>query len=350
MKNVTLFFLLLLLFIMPGWNTVSAQTIADTLVMNNENVLVGEIKEMTHGVLQMKTKYSDSDLKLKWDHIKQIHTQRFFIIYLEKGIHYYGTLNTKKNQPGKIYLFDFQKGEALVPQGKIIYLKEADQTFISRLSLDISLGYSLAKANNTSQFITRVNSGYLANVYSVRINYSMNRNFQTVDDTLKTKIRRTEANFAGKYFLKKSWFLTGSANLLSSTEQKLNLRTTTLFGVGNFLINDHVHYLSISGGGVWNIERYSENDQPDKNSLEAFFNIEYVLFNFGDLNINTNLDIYPGITEKGRLRSDFNLNMKYKFIADFFINLGFTYNFDNQPVAGAPKWDYLFETTIGWEL
>ena len=347
MKTCTFFFLLLfLLTVKPT----TAQTIADTLVMDNGNVLVGEIKEMTRGVLQMKTKYSDSDLKLKWDHIREMHTRRFFIIYLEKGIRFYGTMNSDKNHPGEVRIFDFQKGNVLVRQGKIIYLKEVDQSFISRLSLDVSLGYSLAKANNNSQFTTRLNTSYLANVYSVRINYSMNRNFQTVDDTLKTKIRRTEANIAGKYFLKKAWFITGSGNFLSSTEQKLNLRATTLFGVGNFLINDHVHYLSVAGGAVWNIESYTENDQPDKNSLEAFLNVEYLLFNFGDLDINTNLDVYPGITEKGRFRSDFNLNVKYKFIADFFINLGFTYNFDNQPVEGAPRFDYLFETTIGWEL
>jgi hypothetical protein len=59
---------------------------------------------------------------------------------------------------------------------------------------------------------------------------------------------------------------------------------------------------------------------------------------------------YPGITEWGRVRTDFNFDLKYEFVFDFFVNLGFTLNFDNQPVEGADKVDYIFQTTVGWEL
>ncbi len=117
------------------------------------------------------------------------------------------------------------------------------------------------------------------------------------------------------------------------------------------MVNNHVQSLSVSGGVVWNIESYyEETTQSNKKSLETYAGLQYVIFNMGDLDINTSVYAYPSITEKGRFRSDFNFNLKYDFIADFFINLGFTYNFDNQPVAGAPKFDYVFETTIGWEL
>ncbi len=322
----------------------------DSLVMDNGNVLVGQIKEMIRGVVTVKTKYSDSDFKIKWEHVKYLQSQRLFLVYLEKGIHYYGTLVTDPAHPDSIDIFDFQKGTVAVDKMKIIYMKEMDNSFLSRLSLDVSLGYSLAKANKTSQFTTTLNSGYLATVYSLNLYYSMNRNFQTVDDTINSRIKRTEANVGGKYFLAKNWFMTGSGNFLSSSEQKLKLRATTKAGAGKFLINNHVQLLSASAGMVWNIENYEEDSQPDKNSLEAYLGIEYNIHNMGDLDINSNLDFYPSFTEKGRLRSDFNFNLKYDFIKDFFINLGFTYNFDNQPVAGAPKFDYTFQTTIGWEL
>jgi hypothetical protein len=68
MKKFTFLFLLFPLLL--SHRPVAAQSPADTLIMDNGNVLVGEMKEMTHGVLQMKTKYSDSDLKLKWSHVK----------------------------------------------------------------------------------------------------------------------------------------------------------------------------------------------------------------------------------------------------------------------------------------
>ncbi len=340
---------IILLFVLLIPIGIKAQT-ADTLVMNNGNRLVGQIKEMTRGVLQFKTKYSDSDFKIKWEKIKSIRSNRFFIVYLEKGVHYYGSLSSDPKYPGTVNIFDFQRGETRVRLMKIVYLKEADQKFISRLSLDISLGYSLAKANNSSQLTTKLNSGYLANTYSLKLNYSMNRNFQTVDDTINSRTRRTELNLEGKYFLGRNWFVSASGNFLNSSEQKLKLRATTKIGGGNFFINNHIHTLSASGGAVWNYENYEEAAQPGKNSLETYIGIEYNVYNLGDLDINASLYGYPGITEKGRFRSDFSFNLKYKFMADFFINLGFTYNFDNQPVAGATKFDYVFDTTIGWEL
>jgi len=339
-------FILLLLFLLSAG--ASAQT--DSLIMSNGDHLVGEIKVMEHGVVQVKTKYSDSDLKIKWDKIKYVKTNQFFVIYLVKGIRYFGSLSSDPVHPGKIIIYDFQTGNVTVDKMNIIYLKEADKTFISRLSLDVSLGYSLAKANNNSQFTTRLNAGYLANTFSTNLSYNMNRTFQTVDDTINSKTRRIEANLGGKYFVGGSWFLTGSGDFLNSSELKLNLRITTKVGGGNFIFNNHVQSLSVSGGAVWNFENYEGAENPDKNSMEAYAGLEYNIFNMGDLEIKTSFYIFPGLTEKGRFRSDFNFNMEYKFVADFFISLGFTYNFDNQPIAGAPRFDYVFETTVGWEL
>jgi len=74
------------------------------------------------------------------------------------------------------------------------------------------------------------------------------------------------------------------------------------------------------------------------------------LFDFGDLDVNTTIYAYPGITEKGRFRTDFNLNVKYDFPLDFFINFGFTLNYDNKPAQEASTVDYVLQTTVGWEL
>ena len=325
--------------------------VSDTLVMDNGNMLIGELKVMNKGVVTLKTKYSENDFKIKWDHIKYLKTNRFFVIYLVQGTHYFGRLSPDLSQPDHFLIFDFQKGRVSVKKEDIIYLKNAEKTFWGRINFDVSLGYSLTKANNNSQMTTLFNAAYLANSYRIHLNYDMNRNFQTIDDTLKTKTKRTELSLGGQYFLKKRWFLSGAGTFLNSSEQKLSLRSNISAGAGNFLINNHVHYLSVSGGLVWNLEKYyPETGQPEKNSLESFFGVEYVVFNFGKLDINTSLYAYPSLTEKKRFRSDFNFSLKYKFISNFFINLSFNYNFDNQPAEGASRFDYVFQTTIGWKF
>ncbi len=111
-----------------------------------------------------------------------------------------------------------------------------------------------------------------------------------------------------------------------------------------------VVFLLVSGGAAWNFENFEAPDITDRNSFEAYLGTEYNLFDFSDLDVNTTIYAYPGITEKGRFRTDFNLNVKYDFPLDFFINIGFAINYDNKSVQGASASDYVLQTTIGWEL
>ncbi|MFN2128683.1 MAG: DUF481 domain-containing protein, partial [Anaerolineales bacterium] len=63
----------------------------------------------------------------------------------------------------------------------------------------------------------------------------------------------------------------------------------------------------------------------------------------------TNIMVYPGITEKGRWRSDFNLDTKYDLPYDFYIKVSLTINYDNRPAEGASETDYVVQTGLGWE-
>ncbi|MEP0712872.1 MAG: hypothetical protein ABJC55_13215, partial [Algoriphagus sp.] len=77
---------------------------------------------------------------------------------------------------------------------------------------------------------------------------------------------------------------------------------------------------------------------------------ELNLYDIGDLNLLTSVMAYPSITESKRFRTDFKLDLKYDFLSDFYVKVGTTMNFDNQPVADAAKLDYVIQTTVGWEL
>jgi hypothetical protein len=46
---------------------------------------------------------------------------------------------------------------------------------------------------------------------------------------------------------------------------------------------------------------------------------------------------------------DFAFDTKYDLPLDFYIRLGLTLNYDNQPVEGAGETDYVFQTSFGWE-
>lgn len=83
--------------------------------------------------------------------------------------------------------------------------------------------------------------------------------------------------------------------------------------------------------------------------MEGYLGTELNLFDIGDLSLITTAKVFPGITEKGRWRADFNFDMKYDLPLDFYIKLGYSLNWDNQPVEGAEAVDYVLHTGFGWE-
>lgn len=220
-----------------------------------------------------------------------------------------------------------------------------DEGFWSRLSANIDLGWSLTKANNLRQFNIRSGLGYLADRWKASASYNSLRSTQDeVED-----VKRTDGSFAFNYFLPKDWFLLYNFTFLSNTEQLIKSRTGNQIGLGKYLIHTNKTYFGFQTGINLNSESYFD-ETPSRNSGEAMIGAELNLNDIGDLTLLTNLMAYPSLTEKNRFRTDFKLDVKYDFLDDFYVKLGTTMNFDNQPIEGATKLDYIFQTTVGWEL
>jgi hypothetical protein len=342
-KNTTTLFLFLFLS-----SIVSAQV--DTLVMNDGTMLIGEMKDLKQGVIIMETDYSDSDFKIEWDKVKEVNSERSFIITTAKGDRLNGTIKTVPNKPGQVIILDKDIGPVNYDIMDIVFLKSVSETFLSRLDLLLSAGYTLTKANNNHQISGRLNAGYLSNTFGADMYFGIVRSFQTINDTIKTNTSRTEGGLGFRLFIVKDWFAMINNNMLQSTEQQINLRSVTKLGIGNYVVNTNSLYLMLGAGGAWNYEKPEMDTLEVRNNLEGFATISFNMFDMGDLSLKTSYIGFISITDSPRYRSDFNFDLKYDLPLDFFINLGFTLNYDSKPLSGAPKTDYVLQTTIGWEL
>ena len=339
---VTLFSLLLLM-----GNSMYAQI--DSLIMTSGEALAGEVKDLRQGVIIIETDYSDSDFKVEWDKVVYINTERNFMVSMSNGDRYHGPLRTARGDPAKVRIDDVDTGPVTVNIIDIVFLKSIDDNFLSRIDLLMSVGYTLTKANENHQFSARLNAGYMSSKFAINLYFSAVRSVQKPDSvTISTK--RTEGGIGFRFFIIKDWFALISTDFLQSTEQKLDLRALTKGGIGNYIVNSNRMYFVIAGGAAWNYEDYNDITISDRNSAEAFAGLEYNIFDIGDLDLKTSVYGYPSITESGRFRTDFTFDLKYEFPLDFFINLGFTLNYDNKPIEGASSSDYVLQTTFGWEL
>lgn len=316
----------------------------DTIVSANDHVVIGTIKDMYRGVLKMKTNYSKSDFAIEWTKVKRLSSENEYIVSSVDGEIYNGALRSENDNEVIVYKADTII--ATIQLEKIVYLRTLKSNFISRLSASLALGYNFTKSNNLSQINLRSTLGYKARKWTVYGNFN---GISATRDNVEN-VERLDAAVSFRYFLKKDWYPIAEINWLANTEQNLKLRTVTRIGIGKYIKRTNDMYWGIQVGTSYNNESFTEGDISSQNSLEGFIGSELYLFNVGDLSLLTRLVAYPGITESGRLRIDGVTDLQYDLPLNFFIKLGLTVNYDNKSTQTSNEYDYILQTSFGWEL
>jgi putative salt-induced outer membrane protein YdiY len=315
----------------------------DTIYLLNKNVLVGEVKSFSTGVLTIETAYSDEDFKVEFNKISELFIQRKCLIILTEGRRRFGYI--RSDVPGEVTLTLNDDTKERFKLEEIIALKEVDTKFWSRFNGAVDFGLNITKANSNVQFTIGGEVDYTDQTWLFEGNISVLNSTQ--DDT--DKIKRTDASLELIRVLPRKWYLLGEVSFLSNSEQALDGRISPSVGVGKFLISTNKLYLGLSLGFTYNIENYVDASL-NKTSTEAFIGLNYDMFDFKDLDLNTAVKFYPSLSERGRIRTDYDLTLKYDLPLDFYIKLGFNLNFDNQPATNTSDVDYIFTSGFGWEF
>jgi hypothetical protein len=315
----------------------------DTITLANNDVLVGELKKMDRSVLTFSTSYDDTDFKIKWGKVKALRSKRQFIVSIEDGERVISSINSV---PGKEMTVSVNTGNGFeeFKLEEVIFIEPIGKSFFARLTVDFDFGITVTKANNFKQLTTNLSATYLA------AKWRSGGFYKTVISSQDgvADINRMDAEVSGDYYLGSDWFVQVKAIFLKNDEQLLSLRSTFQGGGGYYFIRNNNMYFS-SVAGLANTNENFSSDDPDRNSTEAFVGMGFNKYDIGDLSVQTMAAVYPSLTQAGRIRFDFNFDMKYDLPLDLYIRLGLTYNYDNKPVEGASDSDYVFTTAFGWE-
>jgi len=315
----------------------------DTIHLKNNDVLVGEVKSFSNGVLIFETSYSDEDFKIEFNKLKGLIIERKCLIILTNGRRRFGNIRTDNEGLVKITLED--KSVEQFKLDEIIALEEVDDDFWNRIKGSIDLGFNFSKANNNTQIIIGGDLHYADKSWLMEGDIGVMNSKQ--DDAERTK--RTDANLELIRILPRKWYLLGDVSFLSNTEQALDGRISPSLSLGKFLISTNKLYLGLSAGLSYNIENYVD-DSFNKTSSEAVISTSFNMFDYEDIDLKTGLDFYSSLSERGRVRVDYDMVLKYDLPLDFYVKLGFTLNFDNQPAIMGNDVDYIFTTGFGWEF
>ncbi|MBU2916122.1 DUF481 domain-containing protein [Reichenbachiella agariperforans] len=321
----------------------------DILTLNNDDTIVGDVKSFDKGVLIYGTSYSKSNFKIDWKSIKRLQTNDTYIIQVRNGKSISGTISIEDSLAT---ITGNDSITVVVPTIEVVYLNSISKVFWDRMSLSIDGGYTHSKAANNDQLTLRGTASYL----STKINPDLYFNFvdNAIDANDSVRVRKRRHNYGGnvRVFLTNSWFGITGADFLKSDEMLMELRSTYTLGLGYYPIRNHKMYLNISTGAAINDERYQAEAMTDNTATtEGFVNAELNAFGLKDVSIVSSLNYFPSITDWGRNRLNFNVNVKFDLPKDFYIGMGYTLNYDSDPnIESISTSDYVVQTTVGWSL
>jgi hypothetical protein len=156
------------------------------------------------------------------------------------------------------------------------------------------------------------------------------------------ELSNATGSFVGSYLFTPVWeasiFLAYQRNL----EQGLSRRYQEGAGGGaNFFSTEHTRAKLISGI-VFSQEKSIEGEtKPTQVDVPFYFDFSFFRFSKPDMTVNIKESLFIGLTQKGRIRQDGQFTLSWKLIQDFYINLQFYHNFDNQPPGqNSEKLDY----------
>ena len=122
-------------------------------------------------------------------------------------------------------------------------------------------------------------------------------------------------------------------------------------GYGRYLKRTANSSLAWLGGVAYIHESFNTraSQQSDQNA-EAVAGLQYnlVRFNFGEF--NSRVQVFPGLTDAGRIRVTTNNSLTIKLTNNFHLNFTFWDNFDSVPPPTARKNELGMSSGIGWSF
>lgn len=340
MKNILIILAFALLLAAP---TLAQKT--DTIKVINGNIITGEIKALEYGLLTFKTD-DIGTLRVKWNKVLQIISDKSFEIELENGMLLFGIFTRSDEN----YKTRFVSGPAVneIDLINIISVTPIKQRFWARFDGSFDIGVSYAKANELGQL--NFGSDFKYKAKKIRNDLSYSGAFTSQKD--KDPTRRQDFSYNFYYALKRKW----DVGLLTSFQQnsELGIFARILVGGGfaKSMIQSNRNTLQSSIALVSNTE-WSDDKKRSSNNIEGLLALSYYRFKYDSpkIDINSGINLYPSITEFGRLRTEFDTRLSIELFEDFFWKLSVYFSYDTEPPdAAASKSDYGFTLSFGYTL
>jgi hypothetical protein len=313
----------------------------DTIYFRNGDRMSGEVKALENNYLRLST-HDAKTIQIEWNTIDSVKIMNNMRIVLKDGQVFYGKL-LPSGEVNSCYIWGTLGVPRLTPLTDIVSMSPIEDKFVDRLKGTLSSGFSYAKATELMQLNLNGQITYLANKNQLELSYDGNFSQQ---DTASNQNQNGGVNY--KRLLPRNWFLVSNLIFETNSELQLDLRTSFGAGGGKFLIRSNKTSLYLAGGLQGNKEESRGNIQYNLDAMIAS-NYSVYIYDFPEVSFNLSADVLPSLTDRGRVRTSIDSNLKWEIFNDFYLKWTFYYTYDSRPLSeGAAKNDWAI-TLLGLE-
>jgi hypothetical protein len=323
---------------------------SDLLIMNNGDHLTCEIKSLDASVLYVSLDYMNGTASLDWSKVRRVESKQLFLVKTEDGSVYTGTLSTAETgggRPVRIEVAESPETNVVLEREKVVTMNQTSNRFWQRFNGSINMGLIYSKGNESTQY------NFGTKVQYPRERWTAGAAFDSTlaGSTGANTSTRNDASVYARHLLRwNNWFYTGLGSFLQSSEQNIQLQSNLGGGVGRYVKNTNHAVISLSSGLAWQNTRYTQSlaSQGSQNVAALLVASEVEFFKFDKTNLTLQGNVFPAISEPGRVFTNTNMTYYIKFFGNFTWNLTFYGNWDNQPPAHLSGSDYGASSGIGW--
>lgn len=328
-----------------GWAApASAAPKTDVVVLENGDRITGEVKGMQQGQLEFKTDAAGT-LFIEWARIVSLRTDQFVQVELQSGLRLSGVA-PKPGDERTLVLLDGDGKPQQASFATIVRLDPIERGHIlQRLDGYVTAGYNYTKSNDLQQLTLAAGVGSRTELREWSLDGSATVTSQDGNDDSN----RYSLGGWWRRLMPDRWFLQGFGGFESNDELALDLRGMAGGAYGRYLVQTQRQEWAAYTGLAYTREKYQGEEQQD--SLEAVIGTQYSFFRFDspEASVDATLNVFPSLTESGRVRSEGKLRSRYELVNDLFFEVSLYGSYDSDPGEQAESnSDYGLTTSLGY--
>jgi hypothetical protein len=316
----------------------------DVVVLDNGDVITGELKSLQQGRLKFKTDAADN-IYIEWEKVRNLTAPGVFEIELESGERFFGSLRPATTRD-RILIVGPTEG-AEVGMLEVVRITPIKKTFWARFGGLIEFDFTFAKANEALNLTTSVDVKYRGEAVEHRLSGST---FLQSQEDIESTTRNT-ARWQTTRFLANRWILGGIFDVETNDELDLDIRGGIgIFGGRVLVQTNHVNWF-VAGGVTGNRERFAgEESTATTFELPIGTGLDVFLFGANETTIDANLTVHPSLSDFGRVRMDFEASIRRDLFLDFFVALSGYDSFDSRPPIDTSNNDFGVSFSVGFDF